>query len=251
MIENKVSIVMPAYNSSAFLTESIQSVINQTYTNWELIIIDDCSKDNSVEIIKSFCLKDNRIKLLETKHNSGSPTLPRNIGIETAEGRFLAFLDSDDLWESDKLDSQLKLFEDKFVAIAFSNYEKINEKGLSSDRKIIAPLSVNYNQLLNGNVIGCCTCVIDIKKVGKNYFFNQGHEDYALWLSILRKGFIARNSGLISAKYRVRNSSVSSNKFKTILWVYNIYRKNENLSYINSIYYTLITLFKAFIKYLK
>ncbi len=251
MYNSKLSIITPLYNSEIFISETIQSVIAQTYTNWEMIIVDDCSTDNSRKIVEDYCKIEPRIKYIKTESSSGSPALPRNIGIEKAQGRFIAFLDSDDLWEPEKLKSQLELFNDEKVAIVFSNYEKINEKGFSNNRIIIAPLLVDYKKLLQGNVIACCTCVYDTYKVGKQYFTKQGHEDYVLWLQILKKGFIAKNTGLISAKYRVRDTSVSSNKLKTIRWVYTIFRNNEKLSAMKSIFYTSITLIKSFFKYLK
>lgn len=251
MNKSMVSIIMPCYNAGKYIKMSVQSVINQTYSNWELIIVDDCSSDNSLEILKYYIVLDDRIKYFKTTNPSGSPTLPRNIAIEKAKGRYIAFLDSDDLWEPNKLESQVELFKIDKVALVFSNYEKINEKGISNNRRIKAPLIVDYKKLLKGNVIACCTCIYDSHKVGKKLFYKQGHEDYALWLEILRHGFIAINTGYFSAKYRVRDESVSSNKFRSITWVYNIYRKNENLSILDSLFFTSITLSKSFFKYLK
>ena len=168
-----------------------------------------------------------------------------------ASGRFIAFLDSDDLWNCDKLYLQIPLFDDEKVGIVFSNYEKINEDGDTNERFVTAPSLVTYKKLMKGNVIACLTAIYDSKKIGKVYFTKQGHEDYAFWLSILKRGYIAKNSGHILAKYRVRKSSVSSNKFKVIKWYYKIYRQNEKLSVIVSIYYVFIALFKSFFKYIK
>lgn len=246
-----VSIITPLYNSEQFISKTIESVIAQTYLDWEMIIVDDCSTDQSSEIVKSYMTSDDRIKYFKTTFPSGSPAKPRNIGIEKANGRYIAFLDSDDLWEQNKLETQLQFFEDDSVAIVFSNYEKINEQGIQNNRIITAPLLVDYKKLLKGNVIACCTCVYDSSKTGKLYFNNQGHEDYALWLEILKKGYFAKNTGLISAKYRVRNASISSNKYKVIFWIYTIYRENENMSIIKSIYYSFITLSRSFFKYFK
>lgn len=251
MNNSKVSIITPLYNSESFIAETIQSVISQTYNNWEMLIIDDCSKDKSSEIVKTYESLDERIKYFKTDFPSGSPTKPRNIGIEKANGRYIAFLDSDDLWVQNKLETQLQFFEDDSVAIVFSNYEKINEQGIQNNRVIKAPKIVDYKTLLKGNVIACCTCVYDSFKTGKLYFNNQGHEDYALWLEILKKGYFAKNTGLVSAKYRVRNASISSNKYKVIFWIYTIYRENENMSIIKSIYYSFITLSRSFFKYFK
>ena len=246
-----VSIIMPCYNADKFIENSIKSVISQTYSNWELIIIDDCSTDNSFEIINSFCEKDNRIRYLKTQFPSGSPAIPRNLGIMASSGRYIAFLDSDDLWFESKLEMQLGLFNDDLVAIVFSDYEKISEVGFSFNRIVKAPILVNYKQLLCGNVIACCTCVVDTSKSGKLEFNKQGHEDYALWLKILSKNFYAKNVGLVLARYRVRKSSVSSNKFNVVIWYYNIYRVNQKFSIFVSFYLTLISLTRSFFKYTK
>ncbi|WP_264525317.1 glycosyltransferase family 2 protein [Flavobacterium sp. N502536] len=251
MQSHKVSIITPLYNSESFIAETIQSVLAQTYNNWEMLIVDDCSTDNSKSIIEDFAKHDDRIKYFKTSSPSGSPTIPRNIGIEMASGRFIAFLDSDDLWNSNKLQLQIPLFNDQKVGIVFSDYEKINEEGQSDERFIIAPNQVSYKELLKGNVIACLTVVFDSEKLSKIYFTKQGHEDYAFWLSILKKGYIAKNVGHVLAKYRVRKSSVSSNKFKVIKWYYAIYRKNENLSVLQTLYYLIIALSKSFFKYVK
>ncbi len=251
VLNNKISIITPMYNSESFVGDTISSVIDQDYKDWELLIIDDCSKDRSAEIVKEFCLKDERVKYFKTDYASGSPTAPRNMGIEIASGRYIAFLDSDDLWNSEKLTKQLELFSYQNVAIVYSDYEKISEEGISANRIISAPKEVSYKDLLKGNIIACSTCIYDTQKVGKNYFLKQGHEDYALWLSILKKGFIGKNCNYLSMKYRVRKSSISSNKFKAILWIWNIYRNNEKLNLPQSIYYSGITLMKSFFKYIK
>lgn len=242
---------MPCYNADKFIEHSIKSVISQTYSNWELIIIDDCSTDKSYDIIYSFCERDSRIRSLKTQFPSGSPAIPRNLGITASSGRFIAFLDSDDLWFENKLEIQMGLFDDDLVAIVFSDYEKISERGFSYNRIIESPKLVSYNQLLYGNVIACCTCVVDTLKSGELVFNRQGHEDYALWLKILRNNFYARNCGSVLASYRVRNSSISSNKFKVIKWYYNIFRINEKFSIFDSVYFTLISLTRSFFKYIK
>jgi glycosyltransferase involved in cell wall biosynthesis len=248
--ENLVSVIMPCYNAEDFILEAIDSVKFQTYTNWELIIVDDCSTDGSLDIINNNCKLDSRIRCFRTEVASGSPTLPRNLGIAKARGRFIAFLDSDDLWDDNKLSDQIELFNDWKVAIVFSNYEKIDEEGFMDNRIINAPLCCDYKKLLRGNIIACCTCIFDTNKVGKKYFPLQGHEDYALWLLILREGYIAKNTGSVLAKYRVRSSSVSSNKIKAIFWVYRIFRNNENFTIVKSLFYTVLHSVKSFIKYL-
>ncbi len=242
---------MPCFNSSETIKQSIQSVINQSYKNWELLIIDDHSKDDTKEIIDQYLVLENRIKFFKTPIASGSPVAPRNIGIDNAIGRYIAFLDSDDLWHEDKLKKQLIYFQDRSVAVVFSNYEKITENGESNNRLINARKVASYNTLLYGNIIACSTAVYDTSKVGKMYFKNTGHEDFALWLSILKKGFVAKNSNLNLMKYRVSRNSISSNKFRAIIWNFSIFRKHEELNLFRALFFTSITLFRAFLKYLK
>ena len=243
-----ISIITPCHNAQATIKETINSVLSQTYRDWELIIIDDCSTDNSATIILDFVKNDSRIKYLKTEAPSGSPTLPRNIGIENATGRYIAFLDSDDAWLPDKLEKQLRVFEDERVAIAFSDYEKMSEDGERNNRIVKAPLKVDYKQLLRGNVIGCLTAIYDTAKVGKMYFIPHTHEDYILWLSILKKGFVAVNTGTVEALYRVRRHSVSSNKWKVLSWQWDIYRNVEKVGLLKAMYYFAHYAYKAYRK---
>lgn len=231
-----VSIIIPCYNSQYYIAYTIESVLQQSFPYWELIVVDDCSTDNSASIIQHYAQVDSRIKYLQTSKSSGSPVLPRNIGIEHARGRFIAFLDSDDVWLPNKLKSQLAMF-DKYddMAICFSNYEKMTEAGERNERVIEAPLITTYQKLLRGNVIGCLTAVYDTKKVGKVYFPQHTHEDYLLWLSILKRGYVARNTGTVEALYRVREHSVSSNKLKTLSWQWDIYVNVEKLGFLKAV----------------
>ena len=245
------SIITPAFNCSKYIDDCIKSVISQTFRNWEMIIVDDCSTDNSAEIIRRYCSVDHRIQYLQTDKPSGSPVLPRNIGINAAQGRYIAFLDSDDQWLPEKLENQLRFFDDKNVAIVFSNYEKVSETGERNGRKIIAPEIVDYKTLLKGNCIGCLTATYDTLKVGKMYFQDIGHEDYALWLAILKKGYIAKNSRTIEALYRLVDGSLSANKFEAFKWHWHILKRVERLSYIKASYYFINYAFRAVIKQLK
>lgn len=246
-----VSIITPCYNSASTIATTIQSVINQTYKDWELLIIDDCSQDNSVDIIRKFAATDSRIKYLKTDIPSGGPALPRNLGIHAAQGRFIAFLDSDDIWLPNKLSIQLPLFAKDNVAIVYSDYQKINEKGKLIGRIIKSSATHTYKTLLYGNEMGCLTVMYDAKKIGKKYFKFIGHEDYNLWLDILKKGFTAQNAKECLAMYRVRTNSVSSNKVKVVSWIWHIYREEQGLSVFFSLYYMFFDLLKSFIKYLK
>ena len=135
---NKVSIIMPSYNAARFIAASIQSVIEQTYTDWELLITDDCSKDNSLIIAKNFADKDPRIQVYSTVRNSGA-AIARNVSIKHAQGRYIAFLDSDDTWEANKLETQIKFMEDYNIAFSFSNYDIMSEDGTALGKTIQVP----------------------------------------------------------------------------------------------------------------
>ena len=244
-----ISIVMPCYNSGTFIRQAIESVRNQTYRDWELLVVDDGSTDNSADIIKGMEQTDGRIKYLKTNAPSGSPIVPRNIGVKNALGRYIAFLDSDDAWLPNKQERQMKMFEQyEDMAICFSNYEKMTEQGERNNRIIKAPSVTTYKQLLLGNVIGCLTAVYDTEKVGKVFFQNHSHEDYILWLDILKRGYVARNTNTVEALYRVRENSVSSNKLKTLSWQWDIYRNVEKIELFRSSYYFFNYAYRAFKK---
>jgi len=247
-----VSIITPCYNSEDFISQTIESVISQTYSDWEMLIVDDCSSDRSPEIIREYMEQDQRIRYLKTDKRSGSPTMPRNIGIENAEGRYIAFLDSDDLWLPTKLEEQMKVFAaNEDASVVFSYYEKITEEGARSGRIISSPERVSYGKLLYGNVIGCLTGVYDTSKVGKVLMKYVGHEDYVMWLEILKKGYVAVNTCNVQALYRVRTSSVSANKLRVLKWQWNIYRNVENLGYMKALSCFVGYAAKAFMKILR
>lgn len=246
-----ISIITPCYNSKSTIRATIQSVLEQTYPHWEMLIIDDCSTDGSNFIIQEYSQKDTRIKYLKTNNTSGSPTVPRNLGIKQARGRFIAFLDSDDIWLPTKLEEQIPIFDEPHTAIVFSNYEKISYDGQRNGRIITAPIQVTYKQLLKENIIGCLTAIYDTQKVGKLYFSKIGHEDYAMWLSILKKGYIAQNTNSTLALYRINSKSISSNKITALKWTWNIYRKIEHLPLCKSLFYFINYAFRAGYKFLK
>lgn len=236
MYKDVVSIIMPMHNSSKFVGEAISSVIGQTYDKWELLVVDDLSNDDSVEIVKDYIKKDNRIHLLFNPRHLGMPSAPRSFGVQHATGRYIAFLDSDDCWLPHKLEEQIDLFSDSSVAIVYSNYEKISEDGKRTGRVVTTPPQIDYAHMLYGNIIGNLTGIYDRSKVGTVPIPDVHHEDYAMWLSILKKGFIGKNTNATHALYRVMSSSVSSNKLNLLSWQWNIYRKTETLSLIKSAY---------------
>jgi glycosyltransferase involved in cell wall biosynthesis len=243
-----VSVIMPMYNSERFLCASIESVISQTYKNWELLIVYDFSTDNSYLIAQNYAAQDSRIRVLKNTVSRKMPSAPRNVGVQAAKGRFIAFLDSDDLWFPQKLEQQLAFFRDNRTAIVYSNYEKIDENGYRNNRLVTAPPYATYRTLLCGNIIGNLTGIYDTKKVGKIPIQDIHHEDYVMWLQILKKGYIAQNTGTTLAAYRVTSSSVSANKLQVTQWQWHIYREIEHLSFLQSGMYFISYAFKAFYK---
>lgn len=247
-VEGLVSVVMPVHNSARFLREAIESVLDQTYQNWELLIVDDASKDDSLSIAHEYEKKDTRIRVLLNERPNGIPSAPRNIGIRAARGRFIAFLDSDDIFFPWKLEQQLPLFEEEDVTVVYANYEKMKENGQRNNRIVVAPAYTTYKSLLKGNVITMPAGIYDRKKVGTTLMKDIRHEDYVLWLEILKRGGMAKSSGTTVAAVRTREASVSSDKFKTVRWQWNIYRHVEHLSVASSAYYFVFYAFKAFCK---
>lgn len=231
-----VSVIMPMYNSARYVAESIESVIAQTYSNWELMVIDDGSIDDSIKIVKEYSRRDDRIKLLFNDNHVGNPSAPRNYGIEKAQGEFIAFLDSDDVWLPEKLEEQLQLFKDKDTKVVFSYYKKIQADGTRRKGVVKSPDRVNYRQLLRGNVIGNLTGIYDTKRTGKHFFMHLGHEDYVYWLHILRDGGYAVNTQKVHAFYRLTDNSISRNKFKVFKWDWHIFRHIEKLDFIEASY---------------
>lgn len=232
-----VSIITPSYKSERFISQTIDSVLSQTYQNWEMIIVDDVSPDDSNIIIEEYCKKDNRIKLIKLEKNSG-PAVARNRAIEEAKGRYIAFLDADDLWKPNKLEMQIKFMEEKDCALSYSTYETMSEEGVLQNKYINPPLRISYKDLLKSNYIGCLTAMYDTQKVGKVYMpLIKKRQDYGLWLKILRKTDFAHGIDESLAAYRIMSNSVSSNKFKLLKFNYKLFREHEGFSTLKSLYY--------------
>ena len=231
----KVSVITPMYNCEKFISETIESVLNQTYTNWEMIIIDDCSTDKSKEIAKQYIERDKRIRLIELKENSGA-AVARNKGIEVSSGRFIAFLDGDDLWESNKLEKQIQFMTEKNIGFSFTSYRVISETGIDLNKTVMVPNEIDYEGLLRNTIIGCLTVVIDrdiIKEIEMPLI--RTRQDFATWLSILKKGYKAYGIDIPLARYRIVKDSISSNKLKAASKNWYVYRKIEKLSLFNTI----------------
>ncbi len=230
-----VSIIMPLYNSVGFMEKSVRSALDQSYTDLELILIDDASKDATVAAARQFASSDPRIVLIEKSENGGACET-RNTGIAHARGRFIAFLDSDDLWGPDKLETQLAGMAEKSASISYTDYNVIDEAG-HLRRVTRAPERLNRVQLMKNTVIGCSTVIYDAGKLGKRYFPNIGkHEDLALWLSILKDVDFAYRCGGALTSYMVRRGSLSANKLKAATYTWKIYREIEKLSLLPAAY---------------
>jgi len=234
----ETSIITPIYNSELFLEKTLQSILEQTYTNWESILINDNSTDSSLKIAEKYVKLDPRFKImnLETSHGAAQA---RNIGIEAAKGRFIAFLDSDDLWASDKLEKQINYMLANKVGFTYTNYSQFSETS-NYDATIDAPQKVNYDQLLKANYIGCLTVVYDVSEHGKFYFpLTKKRHDFALWLMMLKKFDYAHNVCESLASYRVHDNSLSSNKKDAFQSYFHILHKIESVNKVVAFYYTI------------
>lgn len=229
-----VSIVMPSYNSDATISDSIQSVLNQSYTNWELIITDDCSSDNTLLIIEHYIGLDQRIKLIKNVSNFGAG-FSRNKSIEMAKGKYIAFLDSDDIWNADKLSKQISFMEKGQYLFTFSSYQKFSNKG--NGRVVFAPPSVSYNKLLYSNVIGCLTAVYNAEVLGKRKMpLIRKRQDMGLWLELLKDCGLAYGIPDVLARYRT-DTGMTKNKINAAKYQWEFYRKVVSLGVIKSCWY--------------
>ncbi len=247
-VNDLVSIITPSYKSCKFISQAIKSVLAQTYQNWEMIIVDDASPDNSNNIIEKYIKIDSRIRLIRLHQNSG-PAIARNKAIEEAKGRYIAFLDADDLWLPEKLEKQIKFMQKNDIFLSYSSYFLINENSDTIGQFIIPTIKVSYNKILKTCIIGNLTAIYDSKIIGKYYMKNCGHEDFTLWLQILKDIDFAHGIVEPLAKYRISNTSISKNKFKAIAWQWNIYRNIERLNIFKSIYYFICYAINGILKY--
>lgn len=250
MNNNFVSIIMPAYNAENLISESIESVLAQTYSNFELIVIDDCSIDQTVKVVESFILKDSRIKLLKNLKNKGVAET-RNFGLDRAKGILVAFLDSDDLWCEDKLEKQVKLLNENIdVDIIYTEYFRFNDKNFI--QKVSIPIGyTDYRFLLNGDFIANSSALYRFQKFRDIRQKKIGAEDYFFWLEIFNhenvKG-LGINEPLMYYRVADKQGSLSGNKFKSASWVWDIYFKHLDLGFINSLYYFTNYLVRALYK---
>lgn len=223
-----VSIVIPVYNAEKCISDTIASIRSQSYTNWEIILVDDGSTDRSLEIMKN--IEGDNIIVLEGK--GGSAALARNIGIEAAKGRFIAFLDADDLWDPKKLEKQLSFMESNDAAFSFTGYEFADEYGVSVKKIVQVPKTITYKQALKNTTIFTSTVIFDMSKLTKDqiYMPNVKSEDTATWWRVLKSGITGYglNEGL--TLYRRSAGTLSSDKIEALRRIWNLYRNVEGLS---------------------
>lgn len=237
MIDGLVSIITPTYNCAKYIGETIEAVQAQTYNNWEMIIVDDCSSDTTQEIVKNYSDVDPRIHYIYREVNSG-PAIARTEAMNIANGEYMAFCDSDDLWMPTKLEKQLKYMKEKDYAFTCTAYEQIDEKGNGMDRVIDVVHKCDYNRLLLDCPVGNSTVMYSVKKMGKFEVPNiRKRNDDALWLQMLKKEPYIYGMSDVLMKYRIRNNSVSSNKFRVIKYHWILYRNIEHLSIPRSMFH--------------
>lgn len=236
-MEELISIITPTYNCGKFISETIKSVQLQTYQNWEMIIVDDCSKDDTEEIVLGFIKNDKRIKYRKLKNNSGA-AVARTTAMELAKGSYMAFLDSDDIWTEDKLEKQLSFMKKNNYSFTCTSYEQIDEEGNSLNRIVNPVEKCSYTRLLLDCPVGNSTVMYDVKKMGKFKVPNiRKRNDDALWLQMLKKENYIYGFNSVLMKYRIRKNSISSNKLKVIKYHWILYREIEHLSIIRSIFH--------------
>jgi len=224
-----VSVITPAYNAARFIRAAIESVKRQTYPHWELILIDDCSRDETVALIQEE-LGDPRIQLIELAQNSGA-AVARNAGIRAAKGKYLAFLDSDDLWLPEKLERQVAFMQERDAAFSFTQYRIIREDGGASRHVVPIPQRIDYHGLLKNTIIGCLTVMLDRAKLGPVQMPNiRTRQDTAMWLQILKQGYTAYGIQEVLSEYRKVEGSISSNKWKAARQTWRLYRDIEKLN---------------------
>ena len=237
MNDKLISIITPTYNCAEFISRTIESVQAQTYQNWEMVIVDDRSKDNTKEIVEKFMKNDARIKYYLLEVNSGA-AVARTTAMKLAKGSYMAFLDSDDIWMPDKLERQINWMTDNGCAFSCTAYEQIDEEDKLIGKVVKSVKKTDYNRLLLDCPVGNSTVVYDVEKMGKFEVPNiRKRNDDALWLQMLKKEKYIWGMPDVLMKYRIRRNSISSNKFKVIKYHWILYREIEHLSIPRSVFH--------------
>lgn len=234
---NLVSIIVPVYNVENFIEETMDCVLAQTYCNWELLLVEDCSSDSTVTLIQQYMDKtgDSRIRLIRQPSNMGAARA-RNRGLREAKGRYIAYLDADDLWEPEKLEKELAFMKEKGAAFAFTGYEFADETGKGMGKVVHVPEELTYKQALSNTTIFTTTVMFDLEKLPREQLEMpvMKSEDTALWFRVLRSGVTAYGLDENLVKYRRAGKSLSSNKLEAIRRIWNLYRRAEGMNVISS-----------------
>lgn len=229
-----VSIITPVYNAELYIEKTIKSVISQTYSNWELIIVDDCSTDNTMKIVEKYCKIDDRIKLIRHQQNQGV-AITRNTALAEAKGQYIAFLDGDDMWLPKKLEKQLSFMENNDYVFTYTAYQKYYSESNEKGKIIKVPAKMTYKSILYNTAIACLTVMVNREIVGNFEMPLLNHsEDQCAWQSILKKGYVGYGLNENLALYRVSSNSLTANKMEAAKRQWYVYRNHHKLSVFNS-----------------
>ena len=240
-----ISVITPCYNMEKFVAHTIESVRNQTYPHWEMLIVDDASTDGTADVLRTLAEQDERIKF-DIKPSHVGIADSRNQAIQMAHGHYLAFLDADDLWHPDKLERQLRFMEEKHIGFSFSSYDLVNEAGQALGKTIKAHHDMSYKSYLRNTIIGCSTVMVNTDIVGPVTVPRfRTSEDTATWLNILRQGHLAYVITQPLVSYRIRSKSASSNKLKASHDLWGVYRRHEKMPFFKALFYFGCYVFNA------
>ena len=247
-----VSIIMPSYNCAEFVEDTIHSVQAQTYSNWEIIFMDDCSTDDTIKQVSELREKDARIKLFQNHSNYGA-AISRNTALHEAKGRWIAFLDSDDLWEPTKLEKQVRFMEENDYAFSYTEYQEMDADGNLTGVTISGPKHVTKRGMYNFCWPGCLTVMYDATKIGLIQIEDiKKNNDYAMWLKVCKKADCYLLPEVLAKYRRGRAGSVSSHSIKTMIgWHYKLWHEAEKKNALAAVYYTCLNLACGFFKKLK
>lgn len=249
--EDLVSIITPSYNAADFIEETIASVIQQTHQNWEMIIVDDASTDQTPNLLRKLAEKEKRIQIHFLSTNSGA-AVARNKAMALAKGKYLAFLDADDIWFPFHLSNSIQTSKEKKVPFVFASYKRANNQPDFVYSDFIVPKKVTYSDILKTNSISCLTAFVDISQLGKEKMpLIKKRQDMGLWLTYLKKTPFAYGIQECHAIYRIRENSLSRDKKKLITYQWKFYREVEKLSVFQSVYYLLCWMYLGYQKYRK
>lgn len=247
-MDELVSIIVPVYNAEKYIEETIASVTAQTFENWELLLVEDCGTDGSRERIARYCEEsgDPRIRLITQPSNQGAARA-RNRGVREARGRYIAYLDADDLWDARKLERELAFMKERDAAFAFTGYEFADQQGRGTGKVVHVPETLHYRQALSNTTIFTTTVMFDTEKIPKEKLEMPAvkSEDTALWFKILREGYVAYGLDENLVRYRRPGKSLSSNKLEAVRRIWNLYRKEEDLGVAESVWHLCFWAFRA------